>query len=260
MLQRYLVKRLRGAAPGSATVWRSGAQRWAAFQGLAPLDTPRVTRRASKLREALSRDELTRYHETVELERDPAVRCILHLLPLCGLRVHEVCKLRRDEYVKWRGALGFRFMGKGNKERFVPVNAHAKAVLDVYLPFAAASDWLFPSLRSPKVPMPPDTVRDHLRALRDSDTWAPHVMRHTFATVALEDGVDLKTLQTILGHSQVKTTAIYLHPTPEGMADAMDKMRTGAGVLREGAGPEARRPATASRAPSGSSRPGRSGR
>lgn len=224
LVAAWLVKKLDNAPPGSACGWKSGAARWLEAHGQELPEIPRGKRRPAKLREALTVDDLRRYHETAELCEYPCVRTILHLLPLTGMRIFEVCAIEAESYTTWGGAKGFLFRGKGQKERFVAAKRDVQTILDMYLPFRTPSVYLFPMITDSERPTRPDFVREQLRKVRGGEDWTPHVMRHTFGTLALEEGMDLLTLQTLLGHSKVETTAIYAKPTARGMAREIEKV------------------------------------
>lgn len=228
-------------APGTATVLRAAAAHWMAWQGRVEGLPPLRIRRDDVRADALSTPELWRYREVVQGDVENPYRAILLLLPATGLRIQEACSLRRSE-VRTQGQTRYLDVtGKRAKRRQVPLGADAARVVDdwervdlgaVYSdPQAAAvSAYLFPSKRDPRRPVAPDTVRDRLREvapLMGKDAVGrihPHVLRHTFATRLLEKGVDLRTLQALLGHTSITTTQRYLHPTLDGMAAAVGKL------------------------------------
>jgi integrase/recombinase XerD len=114
--------------------------------------------------------------------------------------------------------------GKGNKERLVPLNESAKQAMRDYLALRAeaglkSSKWLFPSFGESG-----HLTRQHFA--RDLKTLAaaaglkpsqisPHVLRHAFASHLLQNGADLRSVQTLLGHADISTTQIYTHVLEE---------------------------------------------
>jgi len=174
---------------------------------------------------ALSARELGRLFAAAEgSTRDTA---ILNLMARAGLRVGEVVTLRVDD-VEMNGRSGWLTVrgGKGNKTRRVPLNSEARQALKAWLDERphGAGDWLFLSRMGN-----PLSARDVQRMVAEYARIAgveatPHTLRHTFATRAVEKGVDVATLAAILGHSRIETTGRYLHPTAERMQDAVEKI------------------------------------
>jgi integrase/recombinase XerD len=160
------------------------------------------------------------------LRRALRLACLLELLYGTGLRVSELVGLPR-------GALrGDRMMltvkGKGGRERILPLNQKARDILDKWLEATARpsagsaaleSKWLFPSWGEEGHLTRQKFARD-LKALGarigiEEERLSPHVLRHAFATHLLDRGVDLRVLQTLLGHSDISTTQIYTHVMEE---------------------------------------------
>jgi integrase/recombinase XerD len=152
--------------------------------------------------------------ETAEGLRDGAM---LELLYATGLRVSELIKVRIDDLVMDAGFL--RTMGKGSKERIVPFGDAARDAIVRYLEqgrdhFAKAPDpHLFLSRRGR--PMTRQSfwmkVEKYARLAGVKSHISPHVLRHSFATHLLENGADLRSVQMMLGHSDISTTQIYTH-------------------------------------------------
>jgi len=187
---------------------------------------PRIKGAASSPRVALNDAQLTAYYAAIEQSgiNDPCYTVLL-LLPRTGLRVAECCGLRADALQTAGTAQGVRLVGKGDKPRWVPLTPKAIALLDDMErePDADSSPWMFPSPRDGQKHITPDAVRKALNTV-DLDTHVtPHVLRHTWATRALANGVDLRSVQVILGHSSIKTTEIYTHPSVDMLADAMNR-------------------------------------
>jgi integrase/recombinase XerD len=155
--------------------------------------------------------------------RRRAVRlaCLLELLYATGLRVSELMSLPRAALRGDRMMLTVK--GKGGRERILPLNQKARDVLDLYLAHeqlhlplpGAPPKWLFPSWGEGGHLTRQKFARD-LKALGDKlgldeERLSPHVLRHAFATHLLDRGVDLRVLQTLLGHADISTTQIYTH-------------------------------------------------
>jgi site-specific recombinase XerD len=150
--------------------------------------------------------------------RDDAV---VELLYGSGLRVSELCSLDVDAIDTRRGVV--RVMGKGNKERQVPVSKPSvEAVRDWMKLRSEVSDddgelALFLNHRGRRI-----TPRDVRRLIDDRavSPTHPHALRHTFATHLLDNGADLRTVQELLGHSDVGTTQRYTHVSKERLKTA----------------------------------------
>ena len=154
--------------------------------------------------------------DPTEWMRDAAV---LELIYSAGLRVSEVCGLRVDQ-VDLNGRT-LRVLGKGRKERVIPFGGPALAALEAYWrwigPQQKPSDPVF--LGRGGVPLSPIRVQTRLKrylAQAGLDpALTPHKLRHSFATHLLEDGADLRAVQELLGHKNLKTTEVYTHVTVE---------------------------------------------
>ena len=138
----------------------------------------------------------------------------------CGLRISEALSLRNRDVMGRPDVL--RIVGKGNKERLVPVLPAVWDAMDKYLsahPFdKVADECLFRSVRGlPMSARMAEKVVENLRNyLQLPDYVTPHALRHTFATALLSGGADLRSLQELLGHSSLAATQIY---TRVNMAD-----------------------------------------
>ncbi len=148
--------------------------------------------------------------------------CIVELLYASGLRVSELVGLPASAGRSRSDAI--MVMGKGQKERLVPLSAPAKAAMAAWLDARAAagleaSRWLFPSFGESGHVTRQQAARDlkelALAAGLDPAKLSPHVLRHAFASHLLAHGADLRVVQTLLGHADVSTTQIYTHVLDE---------------------------------------------
>jgi integrase/recombinase XerD len=159
------------------------------------------------------------------LERLRAARlaCLLEVLYATGLRVSELVALPVSAAKRDQRLLLVR--GKGDKERLVPLNEPAKKAMTTYLALLAESDpeqkskWLFPSFGESGHLTRQHFARD-LKELAAAagirpDRVSPHVLRHAFASHLLQNGADLRVVQTLLGHADISTTQIYTHVLEE---------------------------------------------
>ena len=160
--------------------------------------------------------------------RDLAIRdvALFELLFSSGMRVSEISNLRVATVDLERGAVLVR--GKGNKERFIPIcDQEVRSALIAFvanLPTARAdSDYFFVNrfgrrLSEQSIRM---ALKRHAKAA-GLEKITPHVFRHTVATMLLEQGVDLRFIQTFLGHSSIVTTTIYAHVNDKSQREILN--------------------------------------
>jgi integrase/recombinase XerD len=171
---------------------------------------------------------LTQAHEGLKAEaaaerlRAARLVCLLEVLYATGLRVSELVAL--PEAAARRDLRMLVIRGKGGRERLVPLNDSAKRAMADYLGLRAEakldkSKWLFPSFGESG-----HLTRQHFaRELKTAAAAAglkaaqvsPHVLRHAFASHLLQNGADLRVVQTLLGHADISTTQIYTHVLEE---------------------------------------------
>jgi len=137
-------------------------------------------------------------------------KLILQILYGCGLRVSEVINLKKNDFNFEENLIYIR-LAKGRKDRFVKIPNSIKENLKSYSNLNN-EDIFFPSSRTGKL-----TTATIQKIIKNSSKKAgikknisPHTLRHSFATHLLEQGIDLKIIQKLLGHSDIKTTQIYL--------------------------------------------------
>lgn len=145
-------------------------------------------------------------------------RCMLEVLYATGLRVSELTGLKLDEISLRQGVV--RVMGKGSKERLVPMGEQALDWLERYLAQGRplllggkASDVVFPSQRGQQMTRQTfwHRIKQHAQTAGIIKPLSPHTLRHAFATHLLNHGADLRVVQMLLGHSDLSTTQIYTH-------------------------------------------------
>ena len=180
------------------------------------VDAPKIGR---YLPNVLSEEEVTDIIESVDLSQWHGVRdkAILEVLYGCGLRVSEAVGLQISCLFLKEGFL--RVIGKGNKERLVPLGEMAVDALNAYLDVrpdpadAESSDVLFLNRfgrRLSRVSMF-TMIKTQALAAGVRKEISPHTFRHSFATHLLEHGADLRIVQEMLGHESITTTEIYTH-------------------------------------------------
>src|SRR6266851_770225 len=163
-------------------------------------------RRERKLPLILSREEVK---ALLEAPGNLRHRTLLAILYGCGLRVSEVTQLKVSDIDSARNVLWVRH-GKGGKDRQTLLPVKLLELLRCYWRSRRPTDWLFPGADSAR-PISPKSVflacRKAAQKAGISKPVHPHSMRHAFATHLLEAGVNLRTIQILLGHAHLETTA-----------------------------------------------------
>jgi integrase/recombinase XerD len=170
---------------------------------------------------ALARDGV-KVEAKSERLRAARLNCLLEVLYATGLRVSELVALPEAAARRDQRMLVIR--GKGGRERLVPLNDQAKRTMTDYLALRAEakldkSKWLFPSFGESGHLSRQHFARElkelaEAAGLKASDV-SPHVLRHAFASHLLQNGADLRVVQTLLGHADISTTQIYTHVLEE---------------------------------------------
>ncbi|MDH5560603.1 MAG: site-specific integrase [Deltaproteobacteria bacterium] len=170
--------------------------------------------KSKKLPTVLSRQEVKAILDKVI---KPLYRMLLTLIYTCGLRLHEGVALTVKDIDGQRMLI--RVRGKGGKERDVPLSARTLDLLRNYWLLHRPAHWLFPSGHQHLMTVSHSSVQKAFKsALTESGVLkhaSVHTLRHSYATHLLEDGVDLRFIQMLLGHRSPTTTAIYTHLTQQ---------------------------------------------
>ncbi len=176
-----------------------------------------------KARRPLSPEELEQLRDGCCSYKEKA---LVEFLVSSGCRLNEVTGIRTDQ-IDWQSR-SVVVLGKGHKERTVYFSVRAKLMLREYLSCRKGGEALFASTRKPYAAMSPRAVEKALQRIgeRAGETRRiyPHLMRHTFATNALHGGMDITTIQHLLGHSDPKTTLIYAELRPDAIRYAYEKV------------------------------------
>ncbi len=182
------------------------------------LDSPKLKKTLPKY---LTLDESLDLLDSVDGPNSQRDYCILTLFLNCGLRISELIGLNLSDV---QGE-ALRVLGKGNKVRIVYLNDACKAALERYLavrrPISGRDqNALFLSSRNQRISRSNvhALVKKHLsHAGLDSTQYSSHKLRHTAATLMLQNGVDVKAVQEVLGHEHLNTTEIYTHIDNEAL-------------------------------------------
>jgi len=189
------------------------------------LDTPQ---RFAYLPKFLTEDEINRLFAAPDIATEEGIRdrAVLEIMYATGLRVSELVNLKKEDVDLMTGLV--RCHGKGNKERRVPLGKSAIHWLQQYAAVKAgygkqSSPYLFlyrgrPFTRQLAWSM----IKTHAEKVGIKNV-SPHTLRHSFATHLLQHGADSRSVQALLGHSDISTTQIYTHITDMHLRSAYDR-------------------------------------
>lgn len=180
------------------------------------LESPNTTR---KLPSVLNFEEIESLLKAIDLSKPEGHRnrAIIETLYACGLRVSELTDLKISNLYLDIGFI--KVVGKGNKERFVPIGEDAMKYIQYYLQdrkrlkIIHDDDTLFLNRRGKSLSrvMIFYIIKDLAKAIGLEKNISPHTFRHSFATHLIEGGADLRAIQNMLGHVSITTTEIYTH-------------------------------------------------
>lgn len=184
-----------------------------------PCDKVEAPKLGRYLPEVLSIEEVEAIMNSADTTTDGGIRdrAILEILYGCGLRVSEVSGLRISNVFLKEGFV--RIIGKGDKERLVPMGEAAANAISEYLqvrgePFGPAyDDFLFLNRFGKNISRIAifTMVKKQAMLAGIRKEISPHTFRHSFATHLIENGADLRAVQEMLGHESILTTEIYTH-------------------------------------------------
>ncbi|MDR0509764.1 MAG: tyrosine recombinase XerD [Rikenellaceae bacterium] len=207
--------------------------RWMALNGhidSLPTELVEGPHTGRRLPDVLSVNEIDAILDAVDLSEPQGHRnrSIIETMYSCGLRVSEVTELRiSDLFLNERFV---RVVGKGDKERIVPISSEAIKRIELYIPDRNTlkikdEDVLYLNRRGRKLTreMIFLILRDAAAKSGITKTISPHTLRHSFATHMLLGGADVRQVQELLGHESVTTTEIYTHLDRTRLAQTLDK-------------------------------------
>lgn len=167
-------------------------------------------RERRRLPVVLSQEELQRFFSVI---RNIKHKALFMTAYGTGLRVSELVGLRVEDIDSSRMLIRVR-SGKGQKDRYAKLSAHLLEVLREYYRLRRPKTWLFPG-SDPNRPMKRSVVNIVANQLtakaKINKRVSPHTFRHSYATHMLDAGADLRTIQVLLGHLNIKSTTIYMH-------------------------------------------------
>lgn len=200
------------------------------------LEAPKLSR---KLPDTLSYDEVESILNQIDLSKPEGGRnkAILETMYSCGLRVSEVVNLKISQLYLDVGFI--RVIGKGDKERLVPIGTSAIKYINIYkndirvhvLPQKGKEDVLFLNRRGAALSRVMIFLIIKELALKAGiqKSISPHTFRHSFATHLVEGGADLRAVQQMLGHESITTTEIYTHLDREYLRKTLEQYHPGFG-------------------------------
>lgn len=174
-----------------------------------------------KLPNYLNYTEMEELLESIDISTDEGLkrRLLIEMFYSTGCRVSEIIniKVKDIDFLNKK----IRIMGKGSKERIVYYGDYAKKYLDKYLSKGMDKDYLFVNKHGDKYTVEEIEliVKDIMKHLSIKTHVTPHTLRHTFATHLLNNGADIRSVQELLGHSNLSTTGIYTHVSSDRLKE-----------------------------------------
>jgi site-specific recombinase XerD len=148
---------------------------------------------------------------------EPRQRAVISILYGTGMRIGEVTKLKMSDIERANNRILVR-QGKGAKDRYVMLGAQVLLDIETYYRAYRPKGWLFESKQYPGRSLHNRSMQTIVNAAMvtagfPSGQYTAHTLRHSFATHMLDNGCDIHTIKTLLGHAKIETTMIYLHLT-----------------------------------------------
>ena len=194
------------------------------------IETPKI---GIKLPDTLSKEEIDSLISAVDLSKGDGERnrAMLETMYGCGLRVSELIDLKISDLFFDEGFI--KIVGKGNKERFVPIHLSAQNYIVLYMNEIRShllikkgyEDTLFLNRRGKSLSrqMIFMIIKDLAIKINLNKKISPHTLRHSFATHLLKNGADLRAIQQMLGHESITTTEVYVHLDTSYLKEIVEK-------------------------------------
>ena len=186
-----------------------------------PTDLIEAPKTGRKLPDTLSEEEINSLITAIDLSKAEGERnrAMLETMYSCGLRVSELIHLKISDLFFDEGFI--KIIGKGNKERFVPIHVRAQKYIILYMNeirthlsiVKGFEDTLFLNRRGKSLSrqMVFMFLKELAIKINLQKKISPHTFRHSFATHLLKNGADLRAIQQMLGHESITTTEVYVH-------------------------------------------------
>lgn len=196
-----------------------------------PASLVEMPKRPQHLPDVLTDEDVSALQDTFDLSLPGPARnyVIVEILYGCGLRVSELVNLRLSNIYVEEEML--QIIGKGNKERWVPINSHALSLLQDYIltirsqltPQPGEEKYVFLNLRGHHLSRVAvfQFIKEAVDKAGLHKNVSPHSLRHSFATELVQNGADLRAVQEMLGHESLSTTQIYTHLSHQYLRDTI---------------------------------------
>lgn len=196
-----------------------------------PAELLEMPARPKHLPDVLTDDDIEAMQATFDRSRPGPARnyVIVEVMYGCGLRVSELCNLKLSN-IYWEEEM-LQVFGKGNKERWVPINSRALQLLEEYIhtlrchlsPQPGEEKYVFLNLRGHHLSRVAvfQFIKEAVEEAGLRKNISPHSLRHSFATELVQNGADLRAVQEMLGHESLSTTEIYTHLTSQFLRETL---------------------------------------
>jgi integrase/recombinase XerC len=188
---------------------------------------PKVSKRLPMFVDQTDMDNLFQYMQFPDDWKGRTQRLVILLLYSTGMRLSELIQLKESQAD--RSASQVKVVGKGNKERIIPVNRELMAQLVSYMQEKPEKQEGIENLFVTEKGRPLNSrnvyqfVKDILGSVTTIQKKSPHILRHSFATHLMNNGADLNAVKELLGHSSLAATQIYTHNTIEKLKEVFKK-------------------------------------
>lgn len=239
ILERFVYSNAKSIAPRSQARMISGLRNFfdylifEDYRKENPTDLLEAPKIGRKLPDTLSENEINEIISQIDLSKPEGERnrAMIETLYSCGLRVTEMIQLKISDLFFEEGFI--RVIGKGNKQRFVPINSYMIKLIENYKNLIRSGikiqkgheDTIFLNRRGKQISrnMVFMILKDLTEKAGIHKTVSPHTLRHSFATHLLENGADLRAIQQMLGHESITTTEIYMHLDKSHLKQVVEK-------------------------------------